>query len=161
MIFRFSDFVVDVDVERTRAFYSREDVPTTSEKCSCAGCQNYDRAIVEAPAAVLDFLESLGIDPRKPAEVYDVMGGLDEDGRVWYNGFYHVCGTRLEGEDAWVDTAKDMKHLDESKMYAPDPSFRISFEEQVHLLRKEFPTPVLQMEINAHLPWVLPGPCQI
>ena len=161
MIFRFSNFVIDVDVERTRAFYAREDVETTSEKCTCQGCQNYDKAIFTASDTVVDFLRSLGIDPRKPAEVFDVMGGqLDENGQVLYNGFYHICATRLEGEDAWVHTSESSMHLDGDRMYAVDDSFKVSFEEKVLLLHKDFPTPVLQLEIDACLPWVLPEPYQ-
>ena len=158
MIFRFGNYTLDVDVDRTRAFYSRDDVKTTSEQCICAGCQNFDKAILKTPAAVTDFLESLGIDPRKPAEVFDVMGGLDENGQVLYNGFYHICATRLEGEDAWVRTSESSMHLDGDRMYAVDDSFKVSFEERVLLLHKDFPTPVLQLEIVARLPWVLPEP---
>ena len=107
----------------------------------------------------MGFLRSLGIDPRKPAEVFDVMGGqLDENGQVLYNGFYHICGTRIEGEDAWVHTSENSMHLDGDRMYAVDDSFKVSFEEQVLLLHKEFPAPVLQMEIDARLPWVLSEP---
>ena len=155
MIFRFGNYTLDIDVDRTRDFYAREDVETTSEKCTCQGCQNYDKAILAASDTVVGFLRSLGIDPRKPAEVFDVMGILGEDGKVWYNGFYHLCGVRLQGEDAWVETAKDMKHLDGDRMYAVGPDFKVSFEEQIHLLHKEFPAPVLQMEIDAHLPVAL------
>ena len=46
-------------------------------------------------------------------------------------------------------------HLDGDRMYAVDDSFKVSFEEQILLLHKEFPAPVLQMEIDARLPWVL------
>lgn len=155
MIFRFGNYTLDVDVERTRAFYARGDVKTTSEQYTCAGCQNFDKAILKMPAAVTDFLESLGLDPRKPAEAFDVMGILGEDGKVWYNGFYHLCGVRLQGEDAWVETAKDMKHLDGDRMYAVDDDFKVSFEEAVCLLHEAFPTPVLQMEFDAHLPVAL------
>lgn len=155
MIFRFSDYVLDIDVDRTRDFYAREDVETTSEKCTCQGCQNYDKAILAASDTVVGFLRSLGIDPRKPAEAFDVMGILGEDGKVWYNGFYHLCGVRLQGEDAWVETAKDMKHLDGDRMYAVDDDFKVSFEEAVCLLHEAFPAPVLQMEFDAHLPVAL------
>ena len=157
MIFRFGNYTLDVDVDRTRAFYVRDDVKTTSEQCTCAGCRNFEKAILKTPAAVTDFLESLGIDPRKPAEAFDVMGGLDENGQVLYNGFYHICGVRLQGEDAWVETAKDTKHLDGDRMYAVAPAFKVSFEEQVLLLHEAFPTPVLQMEFYARLPVALPG----
>ena len=161
MIFRFSDYVLDIDVERTRAFYERDDIKTTSEQCTCQGCQNYDKAVLTLPEKVLHFFREMGIDPCKPAEAFDVMGSqLDEDGKVWYNGFYHICGTRLQGEDAWVGNAEDLMHLDEDKMYKPDESFRVSFEEQVLLLHEAFPTPVLQMEFDAHLPWVIPAPYQ-
>ncbi len=157
MLFTFGAYTLDIDVERTRAFYARPDIEITSEKCTCAGCQNYDKAILQAPVAVLGFFQSLGIDPRKPAEVYDLLGGdLDEDGKMYYNGFYHVCGTRLQGEDAWVNVTDEMKHLDEDRMYALDPFFKVSFEESVLMLHEDFPTPVFQIEIDAHLPWVLP-----
>ena len=157
MIFRFGNYTLDVDVERTRAFYARGDVKTTSQQCTCAGCQNYDKAILEMPSTVTDCLESLGLDPRKPAEAFDVMGGLAEDGKVLYNGFYHLCGVRLRGEDAWVKTAKDMKHLDGDRMYAVDGDFKVSFEEEICLLHEAFPTPVLQMEFDARLPVALAG----
>lgn len=156
MIFTFGSYTLDIDVERTQAFYSRHDIETTGEKCTCAGCQNYDKAILQAPVAVLEFFQSLGIDPCKPAEVYDLMGGdLDENGKMYYNGFYHVCGTRLQGDNAWVNVTGDMKHLEIEKMYAVDDGFKVSFEESVLMLHEEFPTPVLQIEIDAHLPWVL------
>jgi hypothetical protein len=157
MIFRFSDYVLDIDVDRTREFYAREDVETTSEKCTCQGCQNYDKAILAASDTVVGFLRSLGIDPRKPAEAFDVIGGLDENGQVFYNGFYHICGVRLQGEDAWVHTSENSMHLDGDKMYTVDDSFRVSFEEQMLLLHEAFPTPVLQMEFDAHLPVALEG----
>lgn len=156
MIFNFGPYTIDIDVERTRAFYDRDDIKVTSDQCTCAGCQNYDKAILHAPAVVPDFFQSLGIDPRKPAECFDMMGGPDEDVTIYYNGFYHVCGVRLKGEDCWVDTTKDMKHLDVDGMYVLDPSFKVSFEEGVLMLHEDFPTPVLQIEIDTHLPWVIP-----
>ena len=70
MLFTFSDYQIEVDVERTRAFYNSETSIPTSKQCSCDGCQNYDQAILTASPRVLTFLTSLGIDPCKPAEVY-------------------------------------------------------------------------------------------
>lgn len=165
MIFRLSDFVLDVDVERTRAFYERDDVKTTSEQCVCQGCQNYDGAILTASATVLDFLRSMGIDPRKPAEVYDVMGSqLDENGKVWYNGWYHICGVILHNESRLepMTGAEGVAHWNNGHTHTPDPdfSFKVSFEEQAFVIHEAFPTPILQMELDAHLPWVLPTPYQ-
>ena len=152
MKIRFSEFLLDVDVERTRAFYERDDVKTSSESCPCYGCQNFDKAILQAPEGVIGFLRSLGIDPRKPAEVFDVMGEPEADGTIWYNGWYHICGTISESPAECIDHDYYKKYN-----HSPDPSFRfevlpIAGRDLVH---KEFPTPVIQLEINTHLPYLL------
>ena len=161
MIFRFSDYTLNIDVPRTRAFYESPAARSTSEQCQCPGCQNYDDAILTAPESVLDFLSSLGIDPRKPAEVFDVMGQLDENGKIWYAGFYHVCGTIIH-EESRLDPQPDAQssaHWNNGHTHKPDPNFpfAVSFEENIHLLSETFPTPVLQMEIDIRLPCLLPG----
>ena len=125
MIFRFSNFVIDVDVERTRAFYSRDG----RWQCDCQDCRNYDKAILTAPATVLDFLRSMGIDPRKPAEIYSVKGELEEDGTLWYNGWLHVCGVLVECPKTTCKTmGKDNFYAYEKTNveYFPDPDYSFS-----------------------------------
>ena len=51
-------------------------------------------------------------------------------------------------------------HLDGDRMYTVDDSFKVSFEEQAFVIHEAFPAPILQMEIDTHLPWVLPTPYQ-
>ena len=156
MIFRFANFVIDVDVDRTREFYGREG----HFVCTCQNCRNYDKAILTAPATVLDFLESIGIDPRKPAEVYGVKGELEEDGTLWYNGWYHICGTIVECPKTICKTVgnHDFYSYETNAEYAPDADYPFSVlpEKNLDLVSKDFPTPVLQLEIDARLPWVLP-----
>ena len=85
MIFRFLNYVLDIDVERTRAFYSRTDILTIGEQCECINCQNFDKAILTVPDSVLDFLRSLGIDPQKLIEVFNIFGSAEKEGAIWYN----------------------------------------------------------------------------
>ena len=167
MILRFSDYTLDIDVDRTRAFYDSPAVLATSEQCSCPGCRNYDKAILTAPAEVLDFLRSLGIDPRKPAEVFDVMGMLDENGGVYYAGWYHICGTIIHEEsrldplpEAEGQAPGSQAHWNNGHTHKPLPEFpfEVSFEEECFVLHEKFPAPTLQMEIDTHLPWVLSTP---
>ena len=160
MIFRFSDFVLDVDVERTREFYDREG----KWQCSCLNCRNYDRAILTAPDTVLDFLRSLGIDPRKPAEVFNTTGMLEEDGTISYNGWLHICGTLAEGPDTVTergteDGARCLSYRWDLA-YRPDPAYPFSIlpVKEITLLPEDFPTPAVELEIDARLPWVLPEP---
>ena len=158
MIFRFSDFVLDVDVDRTREFYSRDG----RWQCDCRNCRNYDKAILTAPATVLDFLRSMGIAPRKPAEIYSVKGELEEDGTLWYNGWLHVCGVLVECPKTTCKTmGKDNFYAYETNVeYFPDPDYPFSIlpVKNLALVPKGFPDPVLQLEIDARLPWVLPEP---
>ena len=158
MIFRFANFVLDVDVDRTREFYSRDG----RWQCDCQNCRNYDKAILTAPATVLDFLRSMGIDPRKPAEIYSVKGELEEDGTLWYNGWLHVCGVLLECPKTTCKTmGKYNFYAYETNVeYFPDPDhpFSILPVKNLALVPNGFPDPVLQLEIDARLPWVLPEP---
>ena len=162
MIFRFSNFVIDVDVERTREFYARDD----RWQCSCQDCRNYDKAILTAPATVLDFLGSMGIDPRKPTEVFNTTGMIEEDGTIPYNGWLHVCGTLAEGPDTVIErvTEDGVRGLSYrwDLAYRPDPAypFELLPTREIDLIPENFPAPVLQMEINTRLPWVLPEPYQ-
>ncbi len=164
MIIEFSSFILDIDVERTRAFYERSDVRPISEQCSCVGCRNFDKAILQASARVTEFLRSIGIDPRKPAEVYDVTGELEKDGTIWYNGWYHVCGTVVESPETVEVTVRDngpnVKRYCWEHSYSPDPDFPFEVLPILDnaLLHKEFPTPVIQLEIDTHLPYVLSIP---
>ena len=152
MIFKYANFTIDVDVERTRAFYQRADVPTMGGQCGCIPCQNFEKAILKAPDTVLDALRVLGIDPQKPAETFSVTGDMEEDGTIWYNGWYHLCGTIVEGTEAWEEAWEDA--------YSPDPGFRFKMfpVRKMDLLHKAFPSPVIQLEIDVRLPYVLDIP---
>ena len=157
MLFHLADAIIDVDVERTRAFYARPDVPTTSQGCSCTGCQNFDKAILTVPDTVTAFLASLGIDPRKPAETYSVkgVGEREADGTVWYQGWYHVCGTVEKWPDfEQTETCITIRPED---YYRPDPAFHyeVIIEPMVDLIHKEMPRPVIQLMFDTYLPYVL------
>lgn len=160
MIFRFSDYILDVDVERTRAFYARED----GWQCDCQDCRNYDKAILTAPEAVLELLRSLGIDPRKPAEVFNVTGMREEDGTVWYNGWFHVCGTLVECPETVTETVAEDGSRSLSYRwelgYRPEPDYPFALlpTREIDLLPKDFPAPAVELEFDTHLPWALPTP---
>ena len=98
MEFRFQELVLEADTARTRALYAALGDVTAS--CSCPGCRNYLRARDFLPRTVLDFFHALGIDPGKAAEVYPWCA--EQEGRaLYYGGFYHLCGSLLQGEDCW------------------------------------------------------------
>jgi len=161
MIFQLGDFTLDIDVEQTGAFYNRVDVPNASEQCDCIDCRNFEQAILEVPDIILDFFSSLGIDPRKPTEVYNVIGDLEESSTVWYNGWYHVCGMIIKGPETNVN-GNDTGNVDYlwENSFSPDPSFPFCVlpMQKDDLLHIDFPKPVIQLEIDIRLSYVLSQP---
>ena len=156
----FGDFAIEADVERTARFY-RESAKSTSECCSCRGCQNFDKAVMEAPKAVLEFLKAMGIDPRKPAESCDAAGEIFDDGTVYYWGFYHVCGKIIESPDCWKNEApktQNTAELQERSMYHPDGTedFAFGVTDGILMLEEGFPEPCIQLEFDMYLPCVVP-----
>jgi len=136
MIFSFPKFTLDIDVEKTQAYYKTAHL--VSEDCSCSGCRNYEEAIELLPKEVLSFFSQLGIEMEKIREVY--VNCTNTDDTVFYGGFYHVCGSIVEGESVCLTIAHN---------------FDVSFKDTCDLLEDSFPIPAIQLEISANMPWVL------
>lgn len=155
MIFAFGSFKIDVDVEATRAFYDR--APSLIVPCACNGCRNFQLAIRQTPDEVQRFFSDLGADIASPAEtwIWDVVP--DESGtHLWYGGFYNLCGEILAGDGQWKPQHKDSCiYHSGCPPYHLTESFSVSFQSQVSLIHPDFPSPAFQMDIDAHLPWVL------
>jgi|GEM_PF-132810 len=160
MIFHFPPYVLDIDVEKTREYYEHK--YAHEHYCSCAGCHNYEKAIAYAPKEIFDFFSQLGLDVRKPGEVYTLY--TDDDGLVEYGGWYHLCGKVIEGEK--VKEHSDIRRIPLDIHY---PSlecanqgiikeFSVSFREACSCLPDDFPLPAFQLDISAKAPWVLPEP---
>ena len=151
MIFEFGSYKIEVDVDRTKQFY--ETAPRVSESCACNGCRNYEQAVQRLPATITDFFASLGIDMRCVCEVY--VNYANPDSSLLYGGFYHLCGTLLSGESAWIPTSSTSSYWEENRAFPVTDGFRISFQQKCDLLEKDFPLPALQLELSANIPWVL------
>ena len=104
-----------------------------------------------------DFARSLGIDPQKPTEIYNVIGDLEDAGTVWYNGWYYVCGTVLALPESFQERKQNDNYLLENG-YLPDRDlpFLVLPMLRQDLLHEEFPLPAIQLFVDTHLPYVLP-----
>ena len=145
--FTFGDYVVDVDVKKTREIYKTlTPVPT---RCKCDYCANYEKVVSRLPAQVRDFFESLGVDLTKITE--SVVYNRNRDGSVHHGGWLHVCGKVVKGK-------KDGEHtitLRPREAYGVTEDFKVWFSEECLMVEKEFGAPVMQIDFETDLPWVL------
>ena len=140
MIFQLGRYTVDVDVEKTKDFYSSDFSVASNEACSCDCCQHFPDEIMSCSSVVVDFLNNLGIDPRKPGEVFGEKYSC--------SGWYHVVGTLLSGR-------VDGLICDSSNAFIPDKTvdFMVWFDDdskRMGWIEDNFPNPILEMSFSAN-----------
>lgn len=153
MIFHFGNFTIDVDVEQTRNYY-RETSRTLTEGCDCMECRNFVKAYEGFDPRIRDFFESLGVDICKAPDMTAYHGDVEKN-TLHYEGFCHLCGTILGGESAWVPGSDGRITWDEARAFAVTETCHVSFQERCYLLEADFPKPVIQMDVEICVPWVL------
>ena len=153
MIFETGVYKLDMDVDRTRQFYEND---TAFEFYSCAGCRNFAKAYPLFPESVWHFFAQLGIDIGKPAEI--TAYNSHDGNTTFYEGFYHVCGTILEGKDPWLQVGERAYRLNKDYALKIAEDFSVFFTGKCALVEEDFPRPVIQMELQCSIPWVLDEP---
>ena len=152
MIFDFGKFRVDVDVEKTREFYTNK-AKTVLEDCGCNSCRNYYEAIKKTPDRVKSFFDSLGIDPQKSPEATWYV--TNENGMAYYTVTFHVVGTVIDSVNMYKPLGRNTWTMIPENLYEIDENFKVGFTSDIFLLEKDFPEPCIQLEVDAHMPWVI------
>lgn len=149
MIFEYGVYKLDVDVDRTRQFYEAAE----NILCDCAGCRNFAKAQRLISGVAHPFFQQFGIDFGKPIEMSAINSA---DGNMTlYDGFYYICGTILAGKNPWQQAGENMRQLDAQYVLKPDDNLQLYFTEEQFLIDTDFPAPVVQMNVNCSIPWVL------
>ena len=151
MLFTFGNYTVDIDVEKTKQAYDK--LSLISQRCSCDGCQNFERSVDSLPSSVRSFFDTMGIDLKKIVECY--VNCKNEDGTLFYGGFCHVCGTMIQGKSAWVKTSETQSYYHPDLAHPLHDHFYVSFQEECFIVEEPFEGPLLQIEFQATIPWVL------
>lgn len=150
MIFEQGVYRLDVDVERTRAFYDTE----AGICCTCAGCRNFAALRNRIPQEIASFLGQLGIDPMKPTDMSAVYA--PDKNSVFYDGWYHICGSILKGTEPEKQIGpKQWQVKEEYFLPLDDRGGSVLFREKRDLLPVGFPEPVIQVNVMFVLRWVL------
>jgi hypothetical protein len=145
---------IEYEADATRACYAQ--VPQVV-RCSCGDCRNFAAALEQAfPTAAKRVLDQLGIDHTKPAEAY-ATGRVDL-GLHQYGGWFHFVGQINSGADAWRQVNKEGKSFTGELVPFTD-HFELGFTSRVALLPNAFHgKPVVQLEFQTQIPWVLAEP---
>jgi hypothetical protein len=144
-------WLVSCDVEATRRAYTAV-AQGSAEECGCNTCQNFavQRARVY-PATTLALFDSLGIQPDREAEVSHFA--RLESGLHFYGGWFHFMGSIVSGADAAKQISENRWQSD---LENETEDFSLGFTSMTHLVRKPFEGfPLVQLEFNANIPWVL------
>lgn len=131
-----------IDIEATARAYER-----LALDCTCSYCRNFALGVARLPEPLPGLLHSLGIDPAKPANVSEYA--RQPNGLHMYDAFYHVVGTILDDRAVVRD---QFGHVQLTE------SIDLLFTTEAQLVGRDFPQPVLQLEIFFFLPWLLDEP---
>lgn len=148
MLFNFGKTIAEIDVEHTREYYLKHGY---INDCTCTGCINYRKYTQKCIPEILEFFRSLGIDNMnfiREIIPYDMnKSEYIKCGGLHYGGFYHIVGEILNPQEfEQHDTA--IKVTD---------NFEIFLYDKPYLVPKDFPKPILQIEIMAFIPWIIPN----
>lgn len=109
---KIKEWVLEIDVERTRKFY--QDYHQITDDCECLYCKNFVAAVEKLPVEVIEFFDRLGIDPSKEGEVSEYCENAD--GTHLYGCFYHIVGRLISGPDCWRKSDEEIGHLTDNLM---------------------------------------------
>ena len=125
------------------------------ERCGCLYCRNFAAArhLVYPPEALALF-DQLGVRHDRESETWE--GGPVDDGRYFYAGWFHFVGAELAGRDAFVHWTETSGTWD---LEALTGGFSAGLTIELALVPEALRSlPVLQLEFQAKVPWVLEEP---
>lgn len=128
-------WLLNVDIERTRQFY--EQFYLITDSCACDSCIHYVEQCATFSEDTKAFFSMLAIDPSKEGEVFVIME--NEDGTETYSAFYHIVGEIVDGPSSEADW---VVHKD----------FTFHFTTKLDLVPEDFPTPIIQVQLEMNLP---------
>lgn len=138
---RLMNWDLEVDINKTKEYYNKD-----IELCHCSYCENYMEACKVMDSSILEFITSLGINSLKPIHLSE-FGEVEEKVHL-YMGCYHIVGVLIEGEYC---TDSDWNETNTAKI----GNFTLGFNKELMFVQDDYPRPVLQLDFEARIPWVL------
>ncbi|GJL80120.1 MAG: hypothetical protein NPINA01_31090 [Nitrospinaceae bacterium] len=141
---KISKWEIAADSLATRAVYEKIESGTG---CDCDHCKNFEKLGADVfPPEMHEIFRLLGIDFAKPVEVFRYCR-LDS-GLHSYGGWYHFIGSIVDGADCVQNCSVELERISDKASFG--------FSRQASLVHDSFPDhPVIQLDIDIEIPWVL------
>ena len=138
---RLLNWTLEIDASKTKEFYEK-----AIEQCGCLSCINYREAARHFKPSIVAIFTQLGINPSKPSHLSE-FGEMEDKLRL-YSGSYHLVGRLVEGEYC-TDSNWNAANTAETG------NFKIGINQELTFVPEALPRPVLQIDFEALIPWVL------
>lgn len=151
MRFEANGWSLEIDEDKTESFY----VDTDDGSCPecCAFCRNYWHGIERAPAALLQFLRGLGINPKRAAHV--TWMAKRDTGAQLYTASYLLSGTIAGMPGDRLSVNGDGVQCTKFTGLCGNAYFHFCNELCLPEGVACCPEPALQLDVFCELPWVL------
>lgn len=147
MLMRFGEHLVDIQIEETRRYYQAK---MPENDCECPGCENFRRFADACDSRIPQAFAALGVENMR--QIYEIIpyhaerAQDDAMGGNPYGGFFPVVDT-IVSESA-VNPENSTRRVTDS--------FALRLSDHISLMPEDFPSPMVQIEMWATLPWLLP-----
>ena len=137
---------VAIDIAKTSEQYKKR-----WDLCDCTYCMNFYEAIKTIPANAYKLFTQLGINPS----VINHLSHFEENEEKLhhYIGCYPLVGSfsRLD---------KKSRQTEDEESFTVNKQLSIWFTNDLEFVPGFFPRPVIQLEFEIYLPWVLDEPAE-
>jgi hypothetical protein len=142
-------WLLEVDREATIEAYDGY-AQSDAFSCTCLYCRNFREALDRLPNEFLELCLTIGVDPNKPSEVWELTQTSEHPASHLYAGFYHIVGKILTMPDNIIE--KGWTVIQTAQL---TDGFDVHFRNQDSLVPAAFPRPVFALEFSAIIPWLL------
>ncbi|MFZ7824288.1 MULTISPECIES: hypothetical protein [Priestia] len=137
---KINNWILEIDVEETQKQYLKK-----WDLCDCLYCLNFYEAMKSRPKIELQFFYQLGINPSQCNHLshFDPQ----ENGLHFYIGCYHLVGK--------VSHQTPLEIINSDDAIEISNNLHIGFSNDLEFVPGGFTRPVLQLNFEIEVPWVL------
>jgi len=142
------DYILQVDKEKTRAYYENHSNP-----CGCESCVNYKKLLVHIPKEALELYEALGVISGRECEIIEYGPDEKNEKLHYYEAVSAVVGSIIKIPNTTETIVSNKEQFVVEKMPKLN-EVEYEFSEWFDFIPKEFPSPKFSVQLFFFMPWM-------